>query len=408
MNREISMPETHHSNQIGELVAVLVALQTANPLTPVKIVTDSKYVINGLNTHLDDWENNGWIDVANAQIFKAIAYQLRRCSAPTSFQWVKGHSQVKGNEKADLLVQNSASKATTDIINTYVPRNFDLQGAKLSKIKQKTAYKVLMIKKQIDYKRPTLGMLDITRYAVEALTKTLETDGTIWQGCRNNDLSKKVQIFIYKMLNNAFHIGDFWTQIPNFGHQARCQSCGEEPESMEHILTQCTNPIRKKIWSLAKNLWPNKHSPWPEPSLGLILGSGNVSLPKNTQAPNENNQICDATTKGASRLLRILISESAYLIWVIRCERVIRDQAHTDEHVTKQWTNIINQRLQLDRVTACKTKRSTKTTSQIYHTWADVIEINNDKYETGKDWVTALEVLVGIKLPRPPQTEVSR
>ncbi|KAG1786911.1 RnaseH-domain-containing protein [Suillus plorans] len=358
MNREISMPGAHHSNQIGELVAVLIALQTANPLTPVKIVTDSTYVINGLNTHLDDWENAGWINVANAQIFKAIVYQLRRRSAPTSFQWVKGHSQITGNEKADQLAHNGASKTTTDTIDTYVPRNFDLQGTKLSKINQKTAYNALMIKKHIDYKRPTLGMLDITRYAVETLTTTLETDETIWRGCRNNNLSKKVQIFLYKTLNNVFRIGEFWAQIPTFGHRA------------------------KRIWDLAKNLWPNKHSPWPEPSLGLILGSGNISLPRNAQAHDENDKKRAAIIKGASRLLKILISESAYLIWVVR--------------------------LQLDRATACKSKRSTKTTSEIYNTWADVIEINNDKYKTGKDWVNALEVLVGIKLPRPPQTEVSR
>ncbi|KAG1829528.1 hypothetical protein DFJ58DRAFT_611657, partial [Suillus subalutaceus] len=40
MNREISMPGTDHSNQIGELIAVLVALQNAPLLTPIKIMTD--------------------------------------------------------------------------------------------------------------------------------------------------------------------------------------------------------------------------------------------------------------------------------------------------------------------------------------------------------------------------------
>ncbi|KAG2050968.1 ribonuclease H-like protein [Suillus hirtellus] len=408
MNQEISMPGMHHSNQIGELVAVLVALQNTNPITPVKIVTDSKYVINGLNTHLDKWENARWINMANTQIFKAIAYQLRRQSAPTSFQWVKGHSQVTGNERADHLAQNGASKTTTNIIGTYIPQNFDLQGARMSKVDQKTAYRVLMTKKHIDYKRPTLGMLDITRYAIETLMTTLEMDETIWQGCRNNNISKKIQVFLYKTLNNAFRIGDFWMQLPNLGHRAQCQSCGEEPESMEHILIQCTNPIRKRIWHLAKNLWPEKHGPWPEPSLGLILGCGNISLPKNAPNRGDNDKKCTAIIKGASCLLRILISELAYLIWVIRCECVIREQAHTDEHTITQWTNTINHRLQLDRVVACKTKRSTKKTSQVYHTWADVITTNNDKYRTGKDWVTALEVLVGIKLPRPPQTEVSR
>ncbi|KAG2748918.1 ribonuclease H-like protein, partial [Suillus brevipes Sb2] len=407
MNRNISMPGTHHSNQIGELVAVLVALQTANPLTPVKIITDSKYVINGLNFHLDNWENTGWINIANAQLFKAITYQLRRRPAQTTFQWVKGHNQVMGNEKADQLAQEGASRMTTDAINTYIPRNFDLQGAKLSKITQKLAYTALMNKKQIEYKRPTLCMLDMTRYALETVTTTLETDDTIWRNCRNKDLSKKVQSFIYKTLNNAFRIGDFWKQVPTFEHRARCHQCGEEPESMEHILTQCDNQNRKKIWNLAKNLWPNKYGPWPEPTIGLILGSGSISLP-NTPAQNESEEKQGAGIKGASRLLKILISESAYLIWVLRCEKAIRDQTHTEEHTIKRWTNIINQRLQLDRATAYRTKRSHKTTSTVHHTWTDVIDINTHKHDTNNTWVTNLEVLVGIKLPRPSQTEDTR
>ncbi|KAG1809377.1 ribonuclease H-like domain-containing protein [Suillus subaureus] len=269
----------HHSNQIGKLVAVLVAIQSANPLTPIKIVTDSKYVINSLNTHLDDWENAGWINISNAQLFKAIAYQLHWCSAQTTFQWVKGHSQVMGNKRVDQLAQNRALKITTDVIDTYVPRNFDLQGAKMSRITQRLAYKALMMKKKhIKYKRPTLGLLDVMRYAIKALTTMLETDESIWQGCRNKDLLKKVQIFLYKTLNNAFHIGDFWTQVPTLEHRACCQSCREEPESMEHILTQCSNPIRKQTWDLAKNLWPDKHGPWPEPHIGLIMGSRNISV----------------------------------------------------------------------------------------------------------------------------------
>ncbi|KAG2053127.1 ribonuclease H-like protein [Suillus hirtellus] len=76
MNKAIRVLGNKQSNQIGELAAVLVALQSTNPLTPIRIITDSKYVINGITNHLKEWEDTRWIDVDNADTFKAITYQL--------------------------------------------------------------------------------------------------------------------------------------------------------------------------------------------------------------------------------------------------------------------------------------------------------------------------------------------
>lgn len=191
MNKAIRIPGIKQSNQIGELMAILVALQSINPLTPIKVITDSKYAIKGLITHLKDWEDTGWIEVDNTDIFKAIAYQLRQRPSPMTFQWIKGHQGHVGNEKADQLALTGALCQNPDDINTYVPRNFDIQGAKLSKITHKLAYKGIMKKTHIEYNRVTLSLLDITRYTVESVSSTLETDDAIWQGCRHKDISKK-------------------------------------------------------------------------------------------------------------------------------------------------------------------------------------------------------------------------
>jgi hypothetical protein len=50
----------------------------------------------------------------------------------------------------------------------------------------------------------------------------------------------------------------------------------------------------------------------------------------------------------------ILISESAYLIWVLRCNITINGTSHTMEAITKCWTATINKRLQINRITAKK------------------------------------------------------
>jgi ribonuclease HI len=47
---------------------------------------------------------------------------------------------------------------------------------------------------------------------------------------------------------------------------------------------------------------------------------------------------------GVNRLYRILISESVYLIWKIRCERVIgRDgEAHSETEIHNHWIQMTN------------------------------------------------------------------
>ncbi|KAG1766590.1 RnaseH-domain-containing protein [Suillus occidentalis] len=348
------VPGTTQSNQAAEIAAVLAALQAVNPFTPIKIVTDLKYVIKGLTTHLEQWEDSGWIGISNTDLFKATVYHLRRRPAPTTFQWAKGHEGNIGNEQADKLALSGTRRSEPDILDTYVPKNFDLQGAKLSKITQSLAYKAITKNAHLAYNRTTHGLLDITRFAIESLSHQLETDEAIWKSCRQKDITKKIQMYLYKTLNNTYRIGEFWSQIPTFEHRSFCQSCRGETESMEHILTL----LERRSGTSQNRLGPEK---------------------------------------GHSRLLRILISELAHLIWTLRCERVIRETTHSDDHITKRWATAIEKQLQTDRVI---------TINKIKNTWCDVILSTQPTYHD--DWIINLEVLVGIKLPRPSQTEATR
>ncbi|KIM57647.1 hypothetical protein SCLCIDRAFT_84591, partial [Scleroderma citrinum Foug A] len=51
--------------------------------------------------------------------------------------------------------------------------------------------------------------------------------------------------------------------------------------------------------------------------------------------------------RGITRLLRLLISELAHLIWALRCENVIQGKIHTRKATSRKRLHKINQRLTL-------------------------------------------------------------
>lgn len=76
-NTAFRVPGENQSNQIGELMATIVAIQKTPHFCLLEIITDSKYVIKGLTEHLHEWEDKGWIKVKNAHLFKVAAFLLK-------------------------------------------------------------------------------------------------------------------------------------------------------------------------------------------------------------------------------------------------------------------------------------------------------------------------------------------
>ena len=187
-------------------------------------------------------------------------------------------------------------------------------------------------------------------------------------------------------------VGNVWNHIPNFTHWANCPICNTT-ESMEHILTQCEADTNCIIWHLAEETWPHNNTPWLEISFSLIIGVGCLNNTNdNPQNPAERNPHTIATQKANTRLLQILISKSAHLIWVLRCERIIQEKTHTDEEVKVRWLRKINERLTIDRIVTMKIVRNKTYTKLIKNIWKRALQRQND---LPVDWLNNCEVLVG-------------
>jgi ribonuclease HI len=173
-------------------------------------------------------------------------------------------------------------------------------------------------------------------------------------------------------MNSTQKIGDFWKDIQRYQHWGTCQTCNTT-ESMEHILIHCNERAVRIIWELAKQYWPHNNIPLPEISLGTVLGCGSITIPRQQGGPREPGK-----KSGPTRLLQILISESAHLIWAIRCERVIQIKNLSAREIKAKWLNAINRRLIEDRIIATKIKRDKESERKVKHTWEAVLKKSQD------------------------------
>ena len=390
LNRAVRVPGPEQSNQTGEIAALVVALQLSNPLSPLLCITDSRYILDSLTKHLATWENEGWMNISNKSWFQAAAYHLRRRAAPTYFKWVKGHSGEHGNEEADRLANEGTRKTPPDNVDITVPNNFRTHGLKLLTTTQALVYTAITHSTTPTHTNSTNNNLELSRRAIHNMTNNLETTSSIWRSIRHPDIRRPIQAFLFRAMHNSLRIGKFWTHIRNYEHRAKCALCGTHLADLEHILTTCPSPERLTVWKAARRTWPISLPNWQQPSYSQILGCGSITPPTSTD--HERTTLARAR----ARLLRIIISESAHLIWVLRCERVISERTHTVNEIEQRWLDKLNSRLHIDRRRA---KSRPTLIKQVQSTWQYVLP--DGATHLPRDWVTNPEVLVGIRLPRP-------
>lgn len=173
------------------------------------IHSDSLFAIDGFTSRLEKMEQNGFIGVAHKDLFKAGISLLRQRGAPTRFIWVKGHSGVHGNEEADALAKSGAELgAEAPTISLQHDPRFVLSGAQISTLTQSLAYKAIRNASPYEPRTATVRNLDIARFAVQAISKRLPTDASLWKSLRSPDISRNIREFLWKCMHSAYKVGD--------------------------------------------------------------------------------------------------------------------------------------------------------------------------------------------------------
>ena len=95
------------------------------------------------------------------------------------------------------------------------------------------------------------------------------------------------------------------------------------------------------------------------------------------------------------------MTESAHLIWKIRCECVLernnREQWHTAQEIKNRWLSTINKRLLLDQAMTNKSYESKAVSAKtMLCTWSGTLQ--NESF-LPENWINYAGVLVGIRPP---------
>ena len=104
--KEICGGEPDTTNNRMEMMAAISALETLKLRSSVTLYTDSSYVMNGITRWIHGWKQRGWKTAARKPVKNEDLW--RRLDSAVSahdvdWRWVKGHSGVPGNERADQL-----------------------------------------------------------------------------------------------------------------------------------------------------------------------------------------------------------------------------------------------------------------------------------------------------------------
>ncbi len=111
--KELSGGENETTNNRMELTAAIKSLEALKRRCDVDLYTDSKYVMDGINSWLAGWKARGWKTadkkpVKNVDLWEELDRQVQRHNV--TLHWVKGHNGHPENERADELARQATPK----------------------------------------------------------------------------------------------------------------------------------------------------------------------------------------------------------------------------------------------------------------------------------------------------------
>ena len=104
----VSGGEKHTTNNRMELLGVIEGLRALKEPCRVTVISDSSYVIRGINEWLDNWVKRNFAKVKNPDLW--LEYLSVSKIHTIEGVWVRGHNGHPENERCDVIAREEAEK----------------------------------------------------------------------------------------------------------------------------------------------------------------------------------------------------------------------------------------------------------------------------------------------------------
>jgi ribonuclease HI len=123
--RDLWLAEPDTTNNRMALRSAIEALRALAPGNEVRFVSDSQYLVNGLEEWLDSWKSRGWKrkggSIENLELWQEL--DRERVRHDLHPKWVRGHVGHPENEYANFLATRAAKEQTSS--GGLVPSGFE-------------------------------------------------------------------------------------------------------------------------------------------------------------------------------------------------------------------------------------------------------------------------------------------
>ncbi len=115
--KELSGGEAETTNNRMEMTAVIMALSALKKPSRVRLVTDSRYVMDGITKWIHGWVKRDWKGADKKPVKNRDLWeQMMVATTPhkIDWEWVKGHNEHPENERVDQLAVAACKAVARD------------------------------------------------------------------------------------------------------------------------------------------------------------------------------------------------------------------------------------------------------------------------------------------------------
>lgn len=371
-----------HGETLATILAMIYGVRWCSRTTDIhfKTAISSMKQLPAMISQLDE---EGEVNETYDDALRTLVSAIRLRPGKVTLEIVQNTPRLKEADRkaTESLEQSPAAETALGYDGRVI-----LTGAKVCRMTQKKAKKILD-RRSVAKPRPrTETNLDIADDTITELYGSPITTEEIWRTTRCPDLTRRFKNLLWKCYHGAGKMDEDWKHLDGYEERQWCTHCGDS-ETRDHVFTKCPTPGRDAAWDQARTIWENHtDEDWPEITFGVILGVGALGRHKKDGKKMQ---------EGTGRLMRILISTTAHLIWHMRCEAQIGSKPRqTDEEARNRLMTALNIRLSQDCMRVNNDRFADKVVPHklVLGTWRGTLD-NEDTLPL--NWVSNSGVLVG-------------